>query len=234
MTFHATALVVDDEPQMTMMIGFALETQGFTVHSAHDGATALNKLRKHAVDLVIIDVLMPVMDGLSLCNRIRAYSQVPIMMLTALVKPEDAIAALELGADDYVTKPFHPDEVRLRAKGLVRRSRGAVAGATMRVGQLLIDPTQHVVLIAGQRVTLSFLEFRLLAHLATHRGKPQSWRDLLREVWGAHDLAGGHDIVKSAVYRLRSQLATVDGGTEYVQTIREVGYVMPDFPPVGD
>ncbi|MGH3865253.1 MAG: response regulator transcription factor [Pseudonocardiaceae bacterium] len=231
---HTKVLVVDDEPQMTMMIGFALETQGFTVLSAHDGATALNIFRDHAVDLVTIDVLMPGMDGLSLCSRIRAYSQVPIMMLTALARPEDAIAALKLGADDYVTKPFHPDEVRLRAKGLVDRSRGTVAGATMRVGQLLINPTQHVVLFARQRIKLSFLEFRLLAHLATHRGTPQSWGALLREVWGAHDLAGGRDIVKSAAHRLRSQLATVDGAAEYVQTIRGVGYVMPDFPPVGD
>jgi DNA-binding response OmpR family regulator len=233
-TCRATALVVDDEPQMTMIIGFALETQGFTVLSAYDGVTALNILRAHAVDLVVLDVLMPAMDGLSLCSRIRSCSQVPIMMLTALGQYEDVIAGLEHGADDYVTKPFHPREVALRAEGLVRRHRGAVAGATIRVGQLLIDAAQRVVLLAGRRIELPFTEFRLLAHLAAHRGTPQSWRDLLHEVWGAHDLAGGRDIVKAAVYRVRSRLAAVDGGAEYVQTIRGAGYVMPDFPPVGD
>ncbi|MGH3702020.1 MAG: response regulator transcription factor [Pseudonocardiaceae bacterium] len=234
MTITATALVVDDEPQMTTIIGFALETQGFSVLGAHDGATALNILRSHTIDLVILDVLMPAMDGLSLCSRIRSGSQVPIMILTALEQYDDVIAGLEHGADDYVTKPFHPREVALRAEGLVRRSRGAVAGATMHVGELRIDPVQRTVLLRGRRIELPFTELRLLAQLSTHRGEPQSWRDLLRAVWGAHDLAGGRDIVKAAVYRLRSRLATVDGGAEYVQTIRGVGYVMPNFPPVGD
>ncbi len=234
MTIVATALVVDDEPQMTMIIGFALETQGFTVLSAHDGVTALNILRSRDIDLVVLDVLMPAMDGLSLCSHIRAGSQVPIMILTALDQYENVIAGLEHGADDYVTKPFHPREVALRAEGLVRRNRGAVAGATMQVGELRINPIQRVVLLAGQPIELPFTEFRLLAHLATHRGKPQSWRDLLREVWGARDLAGGRDIVKAAVYRLRLRLATVDGGAEYVHTVHGAGYVMPDIPPVGD
>lgn len=234
MTFRATALVVDDEPQMTMIIGYALETQGFTVLSAHDGVTALNILRSHGIDLVILDILMPGMDGLSLCRHIRASSQVPIMVVSALDEHKHVITGLEHGADDYVTRPFHPREVALRAEGLVRRHRGAHAGTTMHVGELLIDTTQHIVLIAGQRIELPFTEFRLLAHLAAHRGRPQSWQELLREVWGAQDLAGGRDIVKAAVHRLRVRLAAVDSGAEYVQTIRGVGYLMPDLPPVGD
>src|SRR2546426_9479923 len=118
------ALVVDDEPQMTAIIEFALETQGFSVLVAHDGATALQQLRSHAVDLVVLDVLMPTLDGLTLCGRIRARSDVPIMLLTALSQHDDVIAGLEHGADDYVTKPFHPREVALRAQALVRRRRG--------------------------------------------------------------------------------------------------------------
>jgi DNA-binding response OmpR family regulator len=225
----STALVVDDEPQMTMIIGYALETQGFSVLTAHDGATALHLLRSRAVDLVVLDVLMPAMDGLSLCKRIRARSDVPIMLVTALDRPEDAITGLEHGADDYVTKPFHPREVALRAAALVRRRRET--GAVLRIGTLTIDPTARSAVLAGKRLDLTYTEFNLLLHLATRRGNPQSWRDLLREVWGASEVAGGRDMVKTTVHRLRSHLTGVADGAAYVCTIRGVGYVMPDLPP---
>jgi DNA-binding response OmpR family regulator len=226
-----TALVVDDEPQMTTIIEFALQTQGFAVHTAHNGATALNILRTHAIDLVVLDVMMPVLDGKSLCRRIRNTSDVPIMMLTALGQPEEIISGLEHGADDYVTKPFHPREVALRAQALVRRSRGVGSEPVLHVGRLRIDPTQHVASLAGQRLELPFTEFKLLSYLAAHRGVPQPWRTLLQTVWGAQNLAGGRDIVKSAVYRLRSRLAALDGGTDYIVTLRGVGYLVPDLPP---
>jgi DNA-binding response OmpR family regulator len=224
----STALVVDDEPQMTMIIGFALETQGFAVLVAHDGATALNLLRTRAVDLVVLDVLMPAMDGLSLCERIRARSDVPIMLLTALATPDDVITGLERGADDYVTKPFHPREVALRAAALVRRRE---TGAALRVGALTIDPTARTVDLGGQRLDLPYTEFKLLLHLANRRGVPQSWQDLLRAVWGTTEIVGGRDVVKTTVYRLRSRLTVAGDGTAYVRTIRGVGYVMPDLPP---
>jgi len=228
-----TALVVDDEPQMVTIIGFALETQGFTVLSAHNGATALRLLRSHRVDLVVLDVLMPTIDGMSLCREIRKESDVAIMMVTALDQPEEVIAGLEHGADDYVTKPFHPREVALRAQALVRRSQ-ANAEPALQIGRLRIDPTHHSASVAGRRVELPFTEFKLLTHLAVHRGTPQPWQTLLQAVWGAQNLAGGRDVVKSAVYRLRSRLAAVSDGTEYVVTLRGVGYLVPDLPPAGD
>lgn len=221
-----TALVVDDEPQMTIIVGFALETQGFTVLTAHDAATALHLLRSHAIDLVVLDVMMPMLDGLTLCQRIRGRSQVPIMLLTALAQHDDIIAGLEHGADDYVTKPFHPREVALRAQALVRRRHGAAG--TIRVGQLVIDLAARTATLAQYRLELPFTEFKLLTHLATQRGIPQSWQDLLREVWGTTDLIGGRDVVKSAVYRLRSRLAGAPGGNAYILTLRGVGYLMPD------
>ncbi|WP_327001261.1 response regulator transcription factor [Dactylosporangium sp. NBC_01737] len=225
----STALIVDDEPQMTMIIGYALETQGFTVLVAHDGATALHLLRSREVDLVVLDVLMPAMDGLTLCERIRARSDVPIMLLTALAHHDDVIAGLERGADDYVTKPFHPREVALRAAALIRRRRET--GTVLRVGELVIDPTARSATLAGQRLELPYTEFKLLLHLATHRGNPQSWQDLLRAVWGTTEIIGGRDVVKSTVYRLRSRLTGDGDGTTYVRTIRGAGYVMPDLPP---
>lgn len=234
MTRKPIALVVDDEPQMTTIIGFALETQGMTVLVAHNGATALNLLSTREIDLIVLDLLMPMIDGLTLCRQIREQSEIPIMMLTALSQPEEVITGLEHGADDYVTKPFHPREVALRAQALVRRRAGGNAEIPVHVGRLRIDSARHVAHVAGQRIELPFTEFKLLAHLVAHRGSPQQWRELLREVWGAKDLAGGRDIVKSAVYRLRSRLAEADGETDYIVTLRGVGYLMPDLPPAGD
>jgi DNA-binding response OmpR family regulator len=222
-----TALVVDDEPQMTLIIEFALQTQGFQVLVAHDGATALNLLRTRTVDLVVLDVLMPAMDGLTLCQRIRGRSEVPIMLLTALSQHEDVITGLEHGADDYVTKPFHPREVALRAQALVRRRRGT--GTTVRVGGLVLDLAGQTAALDGRPLNLPYTEFKLLAYLAARRGVPQSWRDLLREVWGTTDLIGGRDVVKTTVYRLRSRLAAVPGGDGYVRTVRGAGYVLPDI-----
>jgi DNA-binding response OmpR family regulator len=227
-----TVLIVDDEPQMTTIIEFALQTQGFTALVAHDGATALHILRSRPVDLVVLDVLMPTLDGLTLCQRIRGRSDVPIMLLTALAQHEDVIAGLEHGADDYVTKPFHPREVALRAQALVRRRRDA-PGAIIEVGELTIDPAARVVALGGRRVDLPFTEFKLLSHLAARRGTPQSWQDLLREVWGTADLTGGRDVVKSTIYRLRSRLTAAGDGARYVRTLRGVGYLMPDLPPAG-
>ncbi|MFC4117636.1 response regulator transcription factor [Nonomuraea zeae] len=235
MVTGCTALVVDDEPQMTAIVEFALQTQGFAVLTAHDGATAMNLLRTHDVDLVVLDVLMPALDGLSLCELIRARSDVPVMLLTALTQQEDVIAGLERGADDYVTKPFHPREVALRAQALVRRRRapGDGEGAALRVGGLVIDPGRHTVTVGGRRLELPYTEFKLLAHLAARPGRPQSWQDLLRAVWGTADLMGGRDVVRSTVYRLRSRLAALDAA-RYVQTVRGAGYLMPDAPDQPD
>ncbi|RBQ15052.1 DNA-binding response regulator [Spongiactinospora rosea] len=223
-----TALVVDDEPQMTAIVEFALRTKDFAVHVAHDAATALNLLRHQEVDLVVLDVLMPAIDGLALCERIRARSDVPIMLLTALTQQEDVITGLERGADDYVTKPFNPHEVALRAHALARRGRGGKT-APLRVGGLVIDHAGHGVTVAGRPLHLPYTEFKLLAHLAKHCGVPQSWRDLLRAVWGTADAPGGQDMVKSAVYRLRARLAPLKA-TGYVRTIHGVGYLMPEDP----
>ncbi|GAA2594654.1 response regulator transcription factor [Dactylosporangium fulvum] len=223
-----TALVVDDEPQMAVIIEFALQTQDFQVLTAHDGATALHLLKQHQVDLVILDVMMPSMDGLTLCQRIRARSEVPVMLLTALAQHDDVIAGLEHGADDYVTKPFHPREVALRAQALVRRRRDS--GAVIRIGELVIDPGTQTVTLAQRPLDLPFTEYKLLTHLANRRGVPQSWQELLRTVWGTTDLLGGRDVVKSTIYRLRSRLAAVPGGTNYLRTLRGVGYLMPDLP----
>ncbi|MEU4556224.1 response regulator transcription factor [Micromonospora violae] len=223
-----TVLVVDDEPQMVIIVEFALQTQGFDVLTASDGATALHLLRSHRVDLAILDIMMPTMSGLTLCQLIRARSETPILLLSALGHQQDVIAGLEHGADDYVVKPFHPREVALRAQALIRRRRSHPG--VIRVGELVIDPGTQSVTLNQQRIDLPFTEFKLLTHLASRRGVPQSWQDLLRTVWGTPDMLGGRDVVKSTVYRLRSRLAALPGGANYLCTLRGVGYFVPDIP----
>ncbi|MEH0933196.1 response regulator transcription factor [Micromonospora sp. CPCC 205558] len=223
-----TVLVVDDEPQMVIIVEFALQTQGFDVLTASDGATALHLLRSHRVDLAILDVMMPTMSGLTLCQLIRARSETPVLLLSALGHQQDVIAGLEHGADDYVVKPFHPREVALRAQALIRRRRNHPG--VIRVGELVIDPATQSVTLNQQRIDLPFTEFKLLTHLASRRGVPQSWQDLLRTVWGTPDMLGGRDVVKSTVYRLRSRLAALPGGANYLCTLRGVGYFVPDIP----
>ncbi|MFY1616207.1 response regulator transcription factor [Micromonospora sp. WMMD736] len=223
-----TVLVVDDEPQMVIIVEFALQTQGFDVLTASDGATALQLLRSHRVDLAILDVMMPTMSGLTLCQLIRARSETPVLLLSALGQQQDVIAGLEHGADDYVVKPFHPREVALRAQALIRRRRDHPG--VIRVGELVIDPATQSVTLNQQRVDLPFTEFKLLTHLAGRPGVPQSWQDLLATVWGTPDMLGGRDVVKSTVYRLRSRLAALPGGANYLCTLRGVGYFVPDIP----
>lgn len=225
-----SALIVDDDAQAAAVTSFTLETQGFTVHVADSRAPALQALRTHQLDLIVMEVLTGG-EGMALCSLIRGHCDVPILILSALCRREDVITGLEHGADDYVTKPFHPREVALRARALVRRSHGTGTGPVERIGHLRIDPARHLVSIAGRPIELPTTEFKLLAHLAAHRGTPQSWRTLLCVVWGAQYPAGGRDIVKSAVYRLRSRLATSGDGTDYIVTLRGVGYVVPaDLP----
>ncbi|MGH3840021.1 MAG: winged helix-turn-helix domain-containing protein [Pseudonocardiaceae bacterium] len=156
------------------------------------------------------------------------------MMVTCLSQPEEVITGLEHGADDYVSKPFHPREVALRAQALIRRSAGNPGQHVVHVHRLRIDPARHLAHVAGQRIELGFTDFKLLAYLAAHRGTPQGWRVLLGEVWGAKDTAGGAGMVKAAVYRLRSRLAEADSDTDYILTLRGAGYLMPDLPPSGD
>ncbi|WP_030487844.1 response regulator transcription factor [Micromonospora chokoriensis] len=223
-----TVLVVDDEPQMVIIVEFALQTQGFDVLTASDGATALQLLRSHRVDLAILDVMMPTMSGLTLCQLIRARSETPVLLLSALGQQQDVIAGLEHGADDYVVKPFHPREVALRAQALIRRRRDHPG--VIRVGELVIDPATQSVTLHQQRIDLPFTEFKLLTHLASRPGTPQSWQDLLRTVWGTPDMLGGRDVVKSTVYRLRSRLAALPGGANYLCTLRGVGYFVPEVP----
>jgi DNA-binding response OmpR family regulator len=221
MDHQHVALVVDDEPQMLDIITFALETQGFLSVSAKDAEAAWQLFRGRQFDLVVLDVMLPQSSGLSLCRRIREVSDVPVLLLTAKSGVQDRIAGLEAGADDYVTKPFHPREVALRAEAIVRRSTVAPAHSEFIHGPLRVS--QEAATINGRYLHLSALELRLLRRLASAQGQPVSFRDLLLTGWQIDEGPGGREMLKTALYRVRKALQG-EGLPKAIRAVRGVGY----------
>lgn len=219
-------LVVDDERQMVSIVSFALETQGFTTTSARSAEEAWRCFETQRFDLVVLDVMLPGASGVRLCERIRAVSEVPVMLLTARGEESDRLAGLLAGADDYVTKPFSPRELALRAAAIVRRTRGRNDRAEVLVnGPLTIDPAQRTAALDGTGLRLSDVELRLLTAMLRHRGEVVAWRTLLNEVWYTDEALGARDMIKTAVYRLRQHLGR--HGDDLIVSVRGVGYMMP-------
>ena len=221
------ALVVDDEPQMVSIIEFALSTQGFQCFTARNASEAWNTLQNRRIDLVILDIMLPDTSGRELCRRIRAYCDSGILMLTALGTETDRIRGLEAGADDYLTKPFSPRELALRAQALVRRLRGSdTEDTTLSLGELNVDSANGRVTVAGELVHLTDLERKLMAALARNYPEAASLRELANEVWGVSLDAPLRDTVKTTVYRLRKRLqaAGVDG--DVITSQRGNGYCL--------
>ncbi len=218
-------LVVDDESQMVSIVSFALETEGFATTTARSAEEAWRTISSATFDLVVLDVMLPGSSGISLCERIRTVSDVPIMLLTARGEERDRLTGLLAGADDYVTKPFSPRELALRAAAIVRRTRGRSHGETLVNGPLAIDVAGRTASLAGRTLRLSDVELRLLATLVRHRGEVVTWKTLLSEVWYTGETMGGRDMIKTAVYRLRQHL--VPHGDALIHTVRGAGYLMP-------
>lgn len=220
------ALVVDDESQMVSIVGFALETQGFEAVTARSAEEAWRHLSATTFDLVVLDVMLPGASGVQLCERIRTTSDVPVILLTARGEEEDRLRGLLAGADDYVTKPFSPRELALRAAAVVRRTRGRRdSSATLVNGALSIDQGRRAAHLGGVLLRLSDVELRLLTVLTRHVGEVVGWRTLLNEVWATAEIVGGRDMIKTAVYRLRQQLGP--DAEDLIVTVRGAGYLMP-------
>jgi DNA-binding response OmpR family regulator len=219
-------LVVDDEPQMLTVVSFALETYDLEPVTAADAERALEILAEGDIDIVIADVMLPGLSGVELCQRIRAVGGPPVILLTAKGEIGDRLEGLEAGADDYIAKPFHPREVALRVNSVLRRpSRDALR--VVEVGDLRLDTGSMTATLAGARISLSAIEFRFLLVLARHAGDPMSPENLMREVWGAEAPFGAQEIVKATVHRIRTKLGQRANESEYVVTLRGVGYMMP-------
>ena len=226
MTPSLTALVVDDEPQMLDIVSFALETQGFITLTAKDAETAWQLFKEKALDLMVLDVMLPHASGLTLCRRIREVSDVPIILLTARGESSDRVSGLESGADDYVTKPFHPRELALRAEAIVRRTRPRAAKEVLHHGPLRIE--QDRASVHGRYLNLSSTELRLLTRLVQGSGRTVRFEELLLAGWRQAEGPGGRQMLKTAIYRLRQRLAA-EGYPRSIKAIRGDGYQLVPF-----
>ncbi|HUY48560.1 MAG TPA: response regulator transcription factor [Streptosporangiaceae bacterium] len=218
-------LVVDDEPHIRAVLRGYLEADGFAVSEAADGEAALRRLREDAPDLVLLDVMMPGIDGLEVLRQLRAFSDVYVILVTARAEEVDKLVGLGVGADDYVTKPFSPREVAARVKAVLRRDRGARdAGAgVLRFEGLTVDQDGREVQVDGTSVALSALEFDVLAALADTPGRVFSRRQLLERVWG-YDFFGDERVVDVHIRSLRARLGDDAANPRLIATVRGVGY----------
>jgi two-component system alkaline phosphatase synthesis response regulator PhoP len=225
---NETILVVDDEPKILKLAGDYLERGGFRVVTAAEGTTALATARRERPDLVVLDLNLPGTDGLDICRALRRESDVPIIMLTARVEETDRLIGLELGADDYITKPFSPRELVARVRAVLRRVQGGVRQpGLIRAGDLEIDLNGHRVTRAGEAIDLSRTEFNLLATLAQHPGQTFTRAQLLDRLHGvAYE---GYDrSIDAHVKNLRRKLEANPLEPCYVLTVYGIGYKFTD------
>jgi DNA-binding response OmpR family regulator len=218
----ATILLVDDEDSVQKLLTYPLEHEGFRVLHAHDGEEALRRFEAEQVDLVVLDLMLPKLDGLEVCRRLRAHSAVPIIMLTARDDELDKVVGLELGADDYITKPFSIREFRSRVRALLRRASLNEADGgrdVVSVDGLLLDLAKRTVELDGQRIDLTYVEFELLHTLAAKAGRVYSRQALLQSLWGDYAYREQRTI-DVHVRHLREKL----GDSALIQTVRGVGY----------
>lgn len=225
-------LLIDDEPNLRHTLSYALRQEGYEVLTAQDGEEGLELFRSGSPDLVILDVMMPKQDGFEVCRRLRKESDVPVVMLTARDTELDRIVGLEIGADDYLAKPFSVRELIARVRALLRRTGRRIEGATTGVVErdgLVLDPTRHRVTRDGTEIALKPKEFELLAFLITRAGQVFTRDQILAAVWG-FDYAGDSRTVDTHVKTLRERLGDHAARPRWIETIRGVGYRFREAP----
>lgn len=215
-------LVVDDEEQLRSLIAYALTSAGMTVTGVGTGAEALDAVNELAIDLIVLDVLLPDANGVDLCRQLRRRTQAPVIFLTVRSDQSDVIRGLEAGGDDYLAKPFSIEELLLRISAILRRA--APAEDELQIGGLMMRLDSHEALVGQEPIDLTPLEFRFLRFLAINQHRVISVQELVEEVWNVPDY-GAHDpIVKSTVYRIRQKLEAPAAGTVEIRNVRGVGY----------
>ena len=229
----STILLVDDEDSVQKLLSYPLERDGFRVVHARDGEEALARFAEEDVDLVVLDLMLPKLDGLEVCKRLRSESTVPIIMLTARDDELDKVLGLELGADDYITKPFSIREFRSRVRALLRRAsaprRGSHEEEVIRSNGLVIDVARRVVEVDGRPVQLTYVEFELLRILASTPGRVFTRQMLLEALWGGSEYREPRTI-DVHVRHLREKLERDAHTPELILTVRGVGYRFRDAP----
>ncbi len=236
-------LLVDDEPDLLMAVGYSIRRAGFEVTTVADGLAAVNLVDRVRPDIVILDVMLPGIDGFEVCRQIRARMGVPILMLTARDDPVDRVVGLEVGADDYITKPFSVRELVARIRAHLRRetllravpthqpAEPAPAAGGSSIGDLTIDPARRTATLRGKVLPLRRREFDLLAHLGRNTGITLSRRHLLQAVWN-NEVAAGSRTIDVHIRRLRRHLGDDERAPRYLHTVRGRGYVLRLAPPL--
>ncbi|AJK68173.1 MtrAB system response regulator MtrA [Corynebacterium marinum] len=215
-------LVVDDDPSISDMLTLVLETEGFEPVAVMDGNEAVQAFREHQPDLILLDLMLPGMNGVDICRAIRLESAVPIVMLTAKTDTVDVVLGLETGADDYITKPFKPKELIARIRARLRRTEAA-PNEILEVGDLTIDVPEHTVKRGHEEISLTPLEFDLLLEMARRPRKVHTREELLENVWGYRH-ASDTRLVNVHVQRLRAKIEKDPENPQIVLTVRGVGY----------
>lgn len=233
----AKVLAADDDLNILNLIAFNLELEGYEVYKASDGARALELVKTEQPDAIILDVMMPAMDGFAVCERVREFSATPIIIATAMDAENDKIRGLDLGADDYLVKPFSIPELFARVRAVIRRSRFSnVSAAPLpatptveRLGEITIDHALHTVTHKGREVALTPIEFALLATLMREAGNLIRSETLLETVWGS-EYSGETHILQVNVHRLRRKIEDDPSHPVYIKTQPGLGYYMPRLP----
>lgn len=227
-TRKASVLVVEDDIRIMRMLGRMLELEGYRVCKASNGEAALQLLDEESVDLVLLDIMLPDIDGYAVCQRIRDFSQIPIIMVTAKSGNQEKIQGLDAGADDYITKPFSTGEVAARVRSVLRRttSWNNHPKPAFRLKKLRVDFARHRVFLNNWEIKLTSLEFKLLSYLARNAGRVLTPDQILEGVWGSEYIGELH-LVQALVSRVRGKLDDNAKDPKYILTRPSIGYMMP-------
>jgi len=230
-----TILTADDDPQLLRLVTRNLEFEDYAVLTARDGKQALDLILQHTPDAVLLDVMMPRMDGFTVCQRVREFSAVPIILVTARGQDQDKVRGLDMGADDYLTKPFNVDELLARVRAVLRRAQFAMnepdqmLQTLLTIGELTIDSAQHLVKMKGREVGTTPIEYRLLSYLAQNVGRVLTQDLLLEHVWGT-DYIGESHMLQVNINRLRRKLESDPTHPHFILTKVGIGYFLAAQP----
>ncbi len=218
-------LVADDEPRITKLVALTLHDEGFRVVTANSGEEALRKAEEVRPDIVLLDIVMPDLDGIEVMRQLREWRPVPVILLTAKGSTADKAKGLDLGADDYVAKPFHPDELAARVRAVLRRAAGSPGAGVVRLGDIEIDLERRLVTRNGELVSLSRTEWLLLQHLAANAGRVVLHTELLTKVWGP-EYRDDLQYLRVWISRVRRKLGAAPGEPGPITTFQGIGYVL--------